>query len=186
MFRIQSEIKGSYILRIFFHKSKRDSILTELKAASPRQSGAIDRDVVDTQFTKQQIQEVLENVLVVKQDIQNKKVLLEQELKNAEVTNSNSYENLRNKRARREAENFRSASLEQWSRVKSYCQRLTKIAQSETVDATALIAEEWQKIEATRKEVYDLQQQAQNLLENAQQSLSMLETAKEQWEDFNL
>ena len=52
---------------------------------SPRQSGVLEKDVLEAQVTKQQMQDVLENVISLKQDILNKKVLLEQELKNAEV-----------------------------------------------------------------------------------------------------
>ena len=76
--------------------------------------------------------------------------------------------------------------MEQWTRVKSYCQRIMKIAGSESTDSALLIAEEWQKIEATRTDVVNMHQQAQNIIENAQQSLEMLETAKDQWEEFNL
>ena len=45
----------------------------------------MDKDTVDTQVMKHQMQDVFDNVITLKQDIMNKQVLLEQELKNAEV-----------------------------------------------------------------------------------------------------
>ncbi len=131
---------------------------------------------LDIDVSKDRVKDLLANLMLLKKDIEDKKAKIDQEQKQTE-------------KMRKETELLKNACQDEWQRIRAYSQRIATITNSlqeqnanPTTDNSryniSLLVEEWANIEQTKKDTIKLKDQAQNLLEYAQETAALLETAK--------